>query len=279
MTRALRIVALVSMASWGCGEGTPADALPIRGVTFLPACSGDNDGEIAAGELHFTPGVTAPYAVQRADDTPVQAKGDAAAGEAVWDFSQTRFEGLEEVETLSPASFWYADRVPEANLALPLAARGGDGADVPSHLILRATAERVQIVGVASEAEGRQFLRYTTPAPFMQFPMALGDAYSATVTLDGEVLFDGAALSPEVLAGATDAYTIDVGGRGTLRLPGMSIDNVLALSLRLDRHVIDPLSGPRTTTSEQTYLIHECLGTVAVRAGEAGPWRVIWYPR
>lgn len=258
-----------------CSGGTPAEALPTEGITYLPACSGDNNGVISVGELHFTPGLLAPYAVQRANSAPVQAGGDPSKGTGVWDFSQTQFEGLEELPTLSPAGFWYADAAPDANLVIPLNVSGAP----PSHLLLRNTPEAVDILGVASVEPDQLFLQYTAAVPFMRFPMALGDARSATVAPADGFIFEGQPLAPETYGDSNDTYTIEVGGRGALRLPGMQIDNVLALSLRLERFIENPLTGDTTTTAEQTYLVHECLGTVAVRSGPAGPWRVIWYPR
>lgn len=268
-------LALAANGLAGCSDGTPADALPTEGITYLPACSGDNDGVIDIGELHFTPGLLAPYAVQRADAAPVQAGGDPAGGSGLWDFTSTEFEGLEQVPTLSPAGFWYADAAPDANLVIPLNAPGAP----PSHLLLHNSAEALDILGVASVAPDTLFLRYTAPVPFMRFPMALGDARSATVGPADGFVFEGKPIAPETYGDSADTYTIEVSGRGALRLPGMQISNVLALSLRLDRFIENPLTGDTTTTAEQTYLVHECLGTVAVRSGPDGPWRVVWYPR
>ena len=248
-----------------CSSGTPADALPTAGVTYLPECSGDNDGVIAPGELHFVPGLKAPYALQRADDTPVEVSGPPDA--AAWDFTHARFEGLEELPTLSPAGYWYADAFPEANLVIPFDAPGAP----PGHLLLRNTPEVLSILGVASIEPEKQLLHYTAPVPFMQFPMALGDARSAAVGLAPGSVWQGLALDD---LGVLDTYTLTVDARGVLSLPGMSIDNVLALTLEMERTVPDQ----PTTVAEQTYLVHECLGTVGVRSG-AGPWRIVWYPR
>lgn len=257
--------------TFACSDGTPAAALPTEGVAFVPACSGDNDGLIDVGELSFTPGVTAPYAVQRTGDTAVEVAGDAAAGSGLWDFSHARFEGLVEVPTLSPAGLWYADDFPTANLSIPFEAPGAP----PGHLVLRATPEVLSILGVASVEPEQQRLVYSAGVPFMQFPMAVGDARSSAVTLAAGSVWQGYALDT---LGVTDTYTMEVTGRGRLKLPGMSIDNVLALRLALDRHVPDQADSA-DKHAEQTYLIHECLGTVAVRAAAGGPWRVIWYPQ
>lgn len=268
MTSLVLMTALALALTTACSDGTPASAQPTDGVAFLPACSGDNDGVIAFGELHFTPGVVAPYAVQADGDPSVEPSGDAAAGRAVWDFTRARFKGLEDTATLSPRDFWYADRAPRANLAIPLSVPGAP----PGHLLLRDDGPLLDILGVASVEPDLQFLLYSAGVPFMQFPMQRGDARSATVTLAPGSEWQGLALDT---LGVEDTYDIAVAGSGTLKMPGLTIDNVLALTLQLTRRIPDRAD----TVSGQTYLVHECLGTVAVRAEPAGPWRVIWYPR
>lgn len=259
-------LALTGLAA--CGDGTPAGALPAEGVAFLPECSGNNDGVISEGELRFTPGVVAPYAVQADGDPSVEPSGDLAAGRGLWDFTRARFKGLEDTETLSPRDFWYSDLAPRANLAIPIAVAGAP----PGHLLLRDDGPLLDIVGVASVEPELQVLLYSAGVPFMQFPMQLGDARSVTVTLAEGSRWQGLALDG---LGVSDTYEIAVAGAGTLRMPGLEIAHVLALTLRLNRNIPDQPE----TTSGQTYLVHECLGTVAVRSEPAGPWRVVWYPR
>lgn len=260
--------ACVLALTTACSDGTPPSAQPTDGVAFLPACSGDNDGRIAAGELHFEPGVVAPYAVQADDDPSVEPSGDLAAGRAVWDFTRVRFKGLEDMATLSPRDFWYADRAPRANLAIALSVPGAP----PGHLLLRDDGPLLDILGVASVEPDRQFLLYSAGVPFMQFPMQPGDARSATVTLAPGSEWQGVALETH---GVEDTYDIAVDGPGTVKMPGLTIQNVLALSVRLTRRIPDRPD----TASSQLYLMHECLGTVAVRAEAGGPWRLLWFPR
>ena len=250
----------------GCGDGTPVEAWPVEGISFIPVCSGENDGVIAPGELNFRPGVSAPYAVQGPGDAPISPRGDPAAGEGVWDFTEATFADLQEVVTLDPRDFWYADAAPSATIAL----RYGGGPEIgPGHLVLRAERDQLAVLGAASVEPDTLLLIYDRPVPMMRFPLALGDAWTATVKPTPESAWQGRSVEQVV-----DAYRFAVTGRGTLRLPGMEIDNVLHLEMTLERTVLD--LEPVSTT--ETFLWHECLGTVARRTEPDGEWWVVWYP-
>ncbi|MBM4320530.1 MAG: hypothetical protein FJ125_11365 [Deltaproteobacteria bacterium] len=271
VSAALAVLAAVLAA--GCADHTPAGALPGEGFPPVPACSGDNDGVVDPGELDFTPGRVAPYAVQAEGQPPVEDRGDAASGAGSWDFSATGFDRLEQVPLLDPRRQWYAEQLPTASLALLLS--GGDPAAAepsppPSHLLLHAEPTALSIVGVASVEPERLLLIYAKPVPLMRFPLALGQRWLATTGFAAGSVLEGIPLA----AALEDGYTLAVDGRGTMRLPGMWIEQVLRLSVRLERR----LQGRTVWQSTETYLMHECLGTVAHRNGPADPWWVVWYP-
>ena len=75
---------------------------------------------------------------------------------------------------------------------------------------------------------------------------------------------------------------------GTLQLPGMAIDNVLQLDLQLDRALYKwtadgtpapPEDNDVVWSATQTYLVHECLGTVGLYNAADDSWLVVWYPQ
>ena len=268
LTRLVLLLALLwALLCASCGDGTPPTALPDGGMPPLPSCSGNNDGVISPGELDFTPGRVAPYAVQAEGDPPVTPRGDPAGGDGLWDFSAVVFDRLLEVPMRDPAGQWYADIAREANLALPLLPQ--EGSVGPGYLLLVSRDREVSILGYASVEPDEALIIYDQPAPFMLFPMELGDGWSATVRPTSGSAIEGIPLDQVV-----DEYRIEVDGRGSLRLPGVEIHKVLRLSLTLERRLrdLEPL------VLRETYLVHECLGTVARRRVPDGGWWVVWYP-
>ncbi len=259
----------------GCVDGTPAAAWPGEGVPPLPTCRGDNDGVIAAGELDFTPGRRAPYALVASPGPPVAGLPEAG-GLRLWDFRDATFDSVHEVPLLDPAGLWCADRLAGGTVALPF---GPDEAPpdereaVPSLLVLAATGMAVDILGVASVQPELLLLAYDRAVPFLRFPLVRGARWQAEVAPAPGSRLGSLDLAELALV---DAYRVELAGQGRLTLPGMSLDNVLQLDLRLTRRLGDEGA---TWESRQTYLVHECLGTVALRSEADEVWWVIWYPQ
>ncbi|MBU0550144.1 hypothetical protein KKF91_19995 [Myxococcota bacterium] len=259
-----RTIALLGIL--GCGEGTPEAALSVEGEAPLAACD-QLDGVVSPGELSFTPGLTVRYAVQKPHDALGGLIGDPATGQARWDFSQTDFDRLVDVTTRRVEGLWFADAAPDA-LILGFADAGG----AESHLLLRPTERALEILGVASVTTNEQLFIYDAPIPFLRFPMDAQSAWRASASpAEGSLWLDYDLAS----AGIVDRYTVEVIGGGSLALPSMEIGDVLAISLTLSRQLRDQAPW----IAQETYLIHECLGTVARRTEPDGPWWVVWYPR
>ena len=269
-TRGSVLLALwLAFASCG-GEATPPEARAREGQPPLPSCSGDNNGIIEPGELDFSPGRSVPYAVQGEGDRPVAPQGDPALGKGLWDFRDATFDRLEEVPMLDPRDLWCADRVPGASLALRFVPEE-EGLD-PAYMIMRAGEDELEILAVASVEPEDQLLLYDRAVALMRFPMELGQSWSAAVSpVEGSFFNEIHDLDK---LGIEHRYSFQVTGQGTLHLPGLSIENVLELTMTLEQTLQDDLLRTRT----ETYLVHECLGTVARRTGASGPWWVVWYP-
>ena len=253
----------------GCGDGTPDNALPTAGRLVAPSCTANNDGVIDTTELVFSPGLTVPYAVQAG--TGLNVTGDPAAGTAEWRFDQLNFGGLVEVPTLDPQDTWYADAAPEADFGLTLDL-GTAGTPRPGHLLLQTGEDAVSIVGVASVAQDDVLLLYDTPVPFLRFPLALGAHWGATTGVQANSKWTG--IPQDVLDGLNDTYAFEVVGRGRMVMDGMSLDNVLEVSMSLSR----PLASGGVFSARETFFLHECLGVVARRAEPGGAVWVVWYP-
>jgi len=248
-----------------CGEGTPEAALNIEGEPPVVACE-QIDGVVSPGELHFTPGLSVRYVVQKPDEI-LNPTGDLAAGQGLWDFSRVDFDHFSEVQTQRVEGLWFASTVPNA-LILGFAEAGS----AETHLLLNPTERALEILGIASVEPEEQLFLYDTPIPFLRFPMDLQSAWSASARPGEGSFWKGNDLAS---AGIVDHYEIAVVGGGSLALPAMKIGGILALSLRLSRQLRDQ----EPWILHETYLIHECLGTVARRTEPNGPWWVVWYPR
>lgn len=253
----------------GCSEGTPVEALPGAGRRPVPECSGNNDGVISVGELDFSPGGAAPYAVQPASAASVEPTGDPGAGAGVWDFREAAFDHLQEVPLQDPATSWYGEVAHSATLSMPLSTTNDGTTD--AYLILRATDEALLILGAASPEAADFLLLYDAPLPMLRFPLRQGDRWTQRVAAAPGSVWQDIDLEA---AGLVDHYTLSVRGRGSLLLPGMSIDNVLWVQMTLAR----TLPGQPALEVTETFLVHECLGTVARRSEPGGPWWVVWYP-
>ncbi len=254
----------------GCGEGgTPAAALPVAGQPLPPDCRGKNDGVVDPGELDFSAGRSAPYAVQAAGSAQPLRSGDASQGDAVWDFRPLTFERVAELPLLDPAGAWYASVSPEANLAMPVSVDEPEGER--TLLLLQGSDTGLTVLGAASEASDQLLLLYDRAVPMMRFPLRPGMSWSAEVRpLPGSVW---EAVDVDEL-GLVDRYDFELRGSGSLVLPGLRLDRVLELRMVLERSV----HGQPPLRLEETFLIHECLGTVARHSEPDGAWWVIWYP-
>ncbi len=260
---------LLGAGGWGCSEGTPVQALPGAGRRPVPTCSGDNDGRVAVGELDFSPGGAAPYAVQPASAESVEPSGAPEEGRGVWDFRGATFDHLQEVPLQDPAGSWYGELAFRATLAMPLSTTNDGTTD--AYLILRATEEALLILGAASPEPDEFLLLYDDEVPMLRFPLAEGDRWTQRVGAAPGSTWQDIDLEA---AGLVDQYSLEVRGRGRLLLPGMFIDNVLWVQMTLDRSV----PGQPDLQVTETFLVHECLGTVARRSEPGGPWWVVWYP-
>ena len=218
-----------------------ADAGPLPGFT----CGPNHDGRIERKELHFAPGLKAPFSV--AKDTPFQsASTPGEGGVAVWNLKGPYAgQATTLVETAAPSTAWYANDVAGATYATQLAV------DSPLHGVFEATGDALLLRAVVSPQDGllRTRLLYDPPAQVLALPLEKGKSYSSTSTVKGEK--DG------VLALWTETWTSQVDASGIVQTP---FGNFPALRVRttLTRKV-----GVFEYVTRSLAWVAECFGTVA----------------
>ncbi len=219
-----------------------------------PTCIADNNGVITAGEMPVVIGAVVGQVMNKPGQPALVNPSGAADGDDwLWDLSQV---GSGDVKTwmkvVDPADTWYAESFPEATNATPVSP-----AD-PSILGIYRTGDgRIELLGIASveDGPGRTLLVYDDPVILFTFPLQLGKTWSQTVT------FSDAWLQGVKNAGTED-YLLAVDGRGTVRLPQMTLENTLRVRMKVRQTFA---VGQDQPSVERIYYfwVHECLGEVA----------------
>lgn len=239
---------LLVVAACGVNQ-TPEPELPPE----LPACLPDRDGVIVADELPIALGARVAY--YASTDVAVALAGTD------WDLSEERAD--DAVIAFGPdplADQWYAAEFPGAAFVLD----AGDGLDGVFHQ----DAQGLWLHGTASHdpapPAGQTLIVYAAPIAALRFPLADGDAFSATADLTAATIaglpFNG-----------TDRLDVEVAGEGRLALPYVKFSPVL----RVRTHAVrTPSTGTPIVERRSVSFIFECFGEVAradSRVGEPDP--------
>jgi hypothetical protein len=207
------------------------------------SCSFNSDGVIQRSEAPFLVGLGALYAVNPSGSTVPVSLTPAAGG---WDFSAPVANETKVFDQiLSPSGQWWSSAFPSATYAERLE----DGQ--PLLGVYRATADKLELLGLVSDQSGLQQteLTYATPVAILEFPIAVGNHFTSGSDLSGTL--NGIAFF------AHDDYDITVDQRGNTKVPAGSFDT---LRLRMSyRETVGLLK-----TTRITYLhLAECYGAVA----------------
>jgi hypothetical protein len=227
------------------GDLRPAPAPPDGWSpdALAAMCSFNGDGILQRSEEPFLVGLGALFAVNPAGSTtPVSLTPQSNA----WDFSAPVPNETKVFDQLaSPAGQWWSADFPTATFAERLV----DGQALLG--VYRASADKLELLGLVSDQPGLQQTRliYATPPALIEFPLAVGQQWSAESDISGTL--DGVAFFGH------DAYSMLVDQRGTTKVPAGSFDT---LRLRINyRETYGLISVTRIT-----YLhLAECYGAVA----------------
>ena len=219
-------------------------------------CVANNDGVITAAELPVGFGV-APSFMANAGGTTVSVDPHGAVdvdGLHDWDFTSGPQDVTASLFVEHPDGYWFAPHYPGATFVSPLSPQ-----DPTILAVYQASGDAVRLMGIASDqeapAQGKTLLVYDEPVYLMSFPLAVGNSYSSTSSFGNAVLMG-------VPNAGEETYAVTVDARGTLRLPGFTLENTLRLRIEVaQRFVIS--TSPEPIPSIQYLYLHECVGEVA----------------
>jgi hypothetical protein len=247
---------LVAMLVGGCTTAElPAndDAGYGRLPDLAPACTPNNDGEIARSELQLRAGLSARYLVNPVGTTvTVNPDGRATATGPEWDLTSTAGDVV-ELNLVDVSTAWFASSFPGASYATVT--------DLGSRTlgVFRVTDGAIEILGYASEQPNQTLLVYDRPILSAKLPIRLGDGWVST----GRVV--NGRLNGQPFA-STDTYRVSVDARGTAQLPYLTLDGTLRIQVQLTQ----TLPGGLPITRIQHLFFHECAGEVGRMASPPG---------
>lgn len=250
------ILSITALLAAGCTTvelPTNDDAGYGRLPDLAPACSPNNDGEIARSELQLRAGLSARYLVNPVGTTVgVSPDGRATASGPEWDLTSTAGE-LIDLTLIPVDTAWFASSFPGATYATVT--------DLGSRTlgIFRVTDSAVEIMGYASEQPNQTLLVYDRPIQSLKLPIRLGDGWIST----GRVT--NGKLNGQPFA-STDTYRVSVDARGTAQLPYLTLDGTLRIQVQLTQ----TLPGGLPITRIQYLFFHECAGEVGRMASPPG---------
>jgi hypothetical protein len=225
----------------------------------LPDCQPNLDGTITASELPFLVGATAYIRV--GVDVVVDVDGQAGRdGARVWDLSRPEPDQQPRatLRLTNMNEHWFQDEFPDAPLAGPLA---------PNNTLygaLSVAADGVMLYGAASAdedaAEGKTLLVYDAPVMLYPLPLSVGVVAETTNRTLGAVITG-------IPTAFEDVTTIEVTAHGSLVLPDLAFDDVLRVTIRLQR---TPVAGVAVQQISHVF-IAECVGEVARIVSPAVP--------
>jgi hypothetical protein len=230
----------------------------------LVACEGDGDGIITASELGILVDAVISYRVNASEtvvDIPDLA-GEPCEQGLCWDLSGDNEADEVVADSVNGiADYWFADRFPTDAYVIPLDARTG------SLGVYRKTDDALELLGMASEAEGETALAYDPPVALLAFPLQKGAAWDVTAEAVG--LFEGDSYPNAFGVQIRHTYAFLVNGAGRIQVPAGSWD-VLRLLLDLRMEVGTLFGPPLAIERFKVYdFLAECVGLVArVRSTE-----------
>jgi hypothetical protein len=243
------LTTMAALGAGGCfGANAPNgndDAAYGMAPDLGPLCTGNNDGQIARGELAFPVGMSVNYLSNPTGTTTTVAPGGTQAnGVTTWDLTSTAGD-VHQLTLESLSGKWFASSFANATYATTT--------DIASNTlgIFRVTDNGLYILGYASETPNQTLLVYDTPVLSLKFPVVLGDSWVSTAHIVNGTL------NGMPYAGL-DTYKISIDARGTALLPFLSFDNTMRVHVDLSQTV----PGGLSVTRIQYLFFHECFGEV-----------------
>ena len=219
------------------------DSGVITGDALAALCSFNGDGVISRAEAPFLVGLSAVYAVNATGST---ATVDVQMHNGAWDFSAAQSGDSKSLdELIDPTGQWWSAKFPNATYASLLS-------DGQTNLgVYQATSTQLLLLGIVSETSGlsQTELVYTTPIPVLEFPLSVGQKWSATSALTGQL--------QGLIFASQDSYQFSVDTRGKTLVPAGHFDT---LRLRVD---VSQAVGFVTTTHIEYLHLAECYGQIA----------------
>jgi hypothetical protein len=253
-------IALLAVLAAGCfGETVPSndDAGYGHGPDLLPLCTGNNDGQIARGELQFPLGLSVRYLSNPAGTTvTVNPAGTLKPSGPEWDLTSTAGE-VQELMLQPVQGQWFGGSFPNATYATTTDFASGTLG------IFQVTNDALLILGYASSAPNQTLLVYDAPIASVHFPIRQGDSWVTGARIVNGTL-NGAPFA------SSDTYRISVDAKGTAVLPFLSFDNTLRIHVELSQ----ALPGGVAVSRIQQLFFHECygeLGRMVSNPGETDP--------
>ncbi len=248
---------IVHVGDWDAEGDGPSVWTPSETKMCIP----DNDGTVTGAEMPVVLGAVMGQVVNPPNAAaPVDPTGVAEGGGWLWDFSADLPGDIHTwLRVVDPAGAWYVDHFPDATNAAAI-----HPLDPAILGIYNVGDGLVELLGLASveDGPGRTLLVYDEPVVMYRYPLALGKTWSQTVS------FQDATLQGVKNAG-TEEYLFAVDGRGTVRLPEMTLHNTLRVRMKLRQTF---MIGHGDPVVERVYLfwVHECLGEVARMVSQPG---------
>ena len=223
-------------------DGDAIDAAPLDGKV---GCTPNADDVVSADEIPLAAGLKATFRI--ATNTAVATAGTATSGgRFLWDFSGALPGDRDAlVETIPPASAWWAAKFPSATY--------GTGLPTSTDLlgIFEVTGAALLIEGQVSSSDGpsRTELTFGTKVPVLKFPLQPSAAWTTTTTVTG--------LTNGVGSAYQDTYDQKVDALGEAKTP-FGTFRVLRLRTIFTRTV-----GLVSTVVRTYAFITDCFGPVA----------------
>jgi len=234
-------------------DSTPSDAAVAETSDDAPktGCTPNKDGTITAEEVPVGPGLKATF--RAAENASFATAGTTlSGGRRKWDLSIALAGDRDAlVTTRALAGTWYGAKFPGATHSTELS--------LTSDLlgVFQTTANALLLVGVVSPTESttKTELKYATPPPALQYPLALDKAWRVTSNVSGT--------ATGFASYYTETWDSKVDARGDLVTPFGTFD-VLRVRTTLTRQV-----GVATTITRSFAFVTECYGTVATITSRA----------
>jgi hypothetical protein len=219
------------------------------------ACLPNLDGSIDESQMPVALGVPANFLVSPAGTTrTVDLAGTVNdAGQLVWagnwstDYADDQLAAITATDV---STKWYAASFPSAQFVLPF-----DPGDV-TEAIYSEDSTTLWLWGFASSQQnpsnGETLLPYTNAVAAFQFPLQVGNQWTATGTVENG-LIDGLPYD------GVDSYTFDVEAAGILQLPELAFTQALSVHSQV---TTVPVVG-ETTSVRQVSFLFQCFGEVA----------------